>query len=63
MKLSNRNINWLGYHHELELLALKQYLFVENTGSRTLKVSDFPRIKKDFQILLSHQNFKKLNQE
>ena len=76
MKLSNRNIiilssiDWDSHrqlHHELVnyLISRKNnILFVENTGSRTLKVSDFPRIKKDFQILLSHQKvLKKLNQE
>ena len=60
MKLSNRNIiilssiDWDSHrqlHHELVnyLISRKNnILFVENTGSRTLKVSDFPRIKKDF---------------
>ena len=59
MKLSNRNIiilssiDWDSHrqlHHELVnyLISRKNnILFVENTGSRTLKVSDFPRIKKD----------------
>ena len=67
MKLSNRNIiilssiDWDSHrqlHHELVnyLISRKNnILFVENTGSRTLKVSDFPRIKKRFSNLLNLQ--------
>ena len=67
--LSNRNIiilssiDWDSHrqlHHELIDYLLKKknkILFVENTGSRTVRMTDLTRIKKDLIILLNLQRF------
>ena len=64
--LSKRNIiilssiDWDSHrqlHHELIDYLIKKknkILFVENTGSRTVRIADFPRIKKRLSNLLNH---------
>ncbi len=72
--LSNRNIiilssiDWDSHrqlHHELidHLIKKKnKILFVENTGSRTVRIADFPRIKKRLSnFIKSSRGFKKIN--
>ena len=73
--LSNRNIiilssiDWDSHrqlHHELidHLIKKKQILFVENTGSRTVRIADFPRIKKRLSnFIKSSRGFKKINKK
>ena len=72
--LSDRNIiilssiDWDSHrqlHHELidYLIGRKNnILFVENTGSRTVRIADFPRIKKRLSnFIKSSKGFKKIN--
>ena len=72
--LSNRNIiilssiDWDSHrqlHHELIDYLIKKknnILFVENTGSRTVRIADFPRIKKRLSnFIKSSKGFKKIN--
>lgn len=72
--LSNRNIiilssiDWDSHrqlHHELIDYLLKKknkILFVENTGSRTVRITDLTRIKKRFSnFVKSSKGFKKIN--
>lgn len=72
--LSNRNIiilssiDWDSHrqlHHELIDYLIKKknkILFVENTGSRTVRIADFPRIKKRLSnFIKSTKGFKKIN--
>ena len=72
--LSKRNIiilssiDWDSHrqlHHELiDYLVQKnnKILFVENTGSRNVRITDFPRIKKRlYNFVRSSKGFKKIN--
>ena len=74
--LSKRNIiilssiDWDSHrqlHHELIDHLIKKnnkILFVENTGSRNVRIADFPRIKKRLSnFIKSTRGFKKINNQ